>query len=1145
MSIIDPNLLQLVGLGAQGDADLPDGRHLRWLFHRLLGFPRTGFRLARRPSLLGVNFEAPPPGSPPVRAQLTRQAELGAAARVRFPSGLTVSKAGGFVFGPATSGGQSLLRIDEAGLALDFGAEGATPPTSGELLSSPAAYVLLTVARRKRSGLVVARGFYDGRPTRRLVDQAAIGGDLRAHLADLAVAIATVGDTQRALSRADRVTGAGAIARRDALAVMTLAVRGLGVRWARPPIADPNPFVIETLLLHGGLLEHLDVTGHDAALLRVQWVTSRDLVAASGWVDVGRYFLPLTDAPSIYPAWTTDSTEKVARTRLAAAPPRRAAPWDREDGGAPPLLLDAAPVSVAASLAARYLGAELKPIDAAMREFLKRELTELVPQALVRVSERVEPDPTVPSAPEPMTVAISPFDMLYGASADPQVARLLGLSTVDAIDPPGVYDYVVEAGFPALWVQRLLQPATAKTQLARLQGQLGGAPIAWNGDRADRAFRPLSIISVLTGLRQAPAATLAAPSDLQAEVIPDAARAPVQARVRLHWAPGAGNLFQAADDARVLHVLTRASAGGDRLLHHRDDDTKLLAPHLPTPYGAPTRLNLVDRALPSYGEQTWKVAAMDLFGRMSPSATVTADVRDTLAPPPPARVAARLPGDATAGPAWTGLEIGFDWLPAHEALAPDLKAFELSVRQGVVTSAEEPLDATWGKLETTPGATTAALRLSWPLLAVEGAPSSTTIAVSTTPLDGGGQRITVTLSPVAIPYDSSGYARVAVAARAIDAEGNASAFAVARVERVDLFVPPPPSYAADPLLATPPDAHNRCWLRLPLPALPNCRVRVLRAPAVALLAASGTSAEAFEALSVQDRVGLLRTLAVTHREPFAADHTNPRPADGGAYLVELGGFDRGLTVLTLVVENANGARAPWPTTPGPFLVGTVPRVAALPVPLVRELRVSDRSATFTISADPTRQTRTLAVYRTRAAADADDVRRMRLVAEVALTDPNSDAPTQLIDAGLFEEVDYFYRLVAIGEGGLRSSPTGAMRVTPLPQGPPTAPVVRAIERDAAQPSLRRVRLLIARRDYPVYLLRRLPLAPTWEAARGTTVGADGLIDVAALAATPDPAGYELVIEDLVAAPDERYSYMARVQNRRGRATAGQPLGEPA
>ena len=179
MSLLDPNLLQLVGLGSSGDLDIPDGRHLRWIFHRLLGFPRSGFRLSRRPSMVAMDFDAPVAGSPPVRAQLTRRLELGTGARVRFPSGLTLSQAGGFAYGPAVSGGEPLLRIDARPVTLDFGPEGLSPPAAGELRSNPVAYLVLTVSRRARTGHVIARGYFDGRPGLRLVDRAAVGSDLR------------------------------------------------------------------------------------------------------------------------------------------------------------------------------------------------------------------------------------------------------------------------------------------------------------------------------------------------------------------------------------------------------------------------------------------------------------------------------------------------------------------------------------------------------------------------------------------------------------------------------------------------------------------------------------------------------------------------------------------------------------------------------------------------------------------------------------------------------------------------------------------------------------------------------------------------------------------------------------------------------
>ena len=169
----------------------------------------------------------------------------------------------------------------------------------------------------------------------------------------------------------------------------------------------------------------------------------------------------------------------------------------------------------------------------------------------------------------------------------------------------------------------------------------------------------------------------------------------------------------------ILHAFTRASAAGDLLLHHRDDESKLLAPHLPTPYGEPQpRFNLVDRALPSYGDHTWQISAMDLFGRLSPAAAISAEVRDTISPPAPATVDVQLLGDATTGPSWTTVAITFDWLPTHEAVAPDLAAFEIHLRQGVVSSSDATLPATWGRFETTPGSVAGAVTIAWPSLAV-------------------------------------------------------------------------------------------------------------------------------------------------------------------------------------------------------------------------------------------------------------------------------------------------------------------------------------------------------------------------------------------------------------------------------------------
>jgi hypothetical protein len=259
---------------------------------------------------------------------------------------------------------------------------------------------------------------------------------------------------------------------------------------------------------------------------------------------------------------------------------------------------------------------------------------------------------------------------------------------------------------------------------------------------------------------------------------------------------------------------------------------------------------------------------------------VTADVRHH--PPPRPDASGGVLGDATTGRPDSPL-VAFDWLPA-QGRSRDFARLELHAA-GPVSSGEAPLPATWGQLETTPGAVAGRVRIAWPSLAVSGVPAGTMVDVSSEALDGGGRRISISVAPVAVPYDATGYARIAAAVRALDGCDNASVFAVARAERVDLFVPPPPTYAADPFFA-----------RRPMPRTP-VRVRSPRSPTATCAccarqrgAARGVGDER-RRLRGDDSAGAgraLRTLAVSHREPFATDHEQPRPADGGAYPLEPG-----------------------------------------------------------------------------------------------------------------------------------------------------------------------------------------------------------------------------------------------------------------
>jgi hypothetical protein len=329
---------------------------------------------------------------------------------------------------------------------------------------------------------------------------------------------------------------------------------------------------------------------------------------------------------------------------------------------------------------------------------------------------------------------------------------------------------------------------------------------------------------------------------------------------------------------------------------------------------------------------------------------------------------------------------------------------------------------------------------------------------------------------------------------------------------------------------------------VPVPDYPGSSVRVLRASSVALLAAAGTAPGAFEALGEAAQVGFLKQAAVSHRQPFATDHEQPVPATGAGYPLELVGSDKGFTVVHVAVENRNGARSGWPTDPSAFLVILVPPAAQPPAPLVSEVRVGEGSVTLTVAPDVTNRTAALAVYRARTADEADDVRRMRPVATVPVAQA-ANAATQIVDSGLYDDVEYLYRVVAVGQGGVPSGPSVIVPATPRPSGPPPAPQVVAVERVPADPARRRVQVIVPRRDYRVRVLRRRQFAAAWEAPDIPTVQADGSLDFAALATLSDPAGYRVTLVDTVPTPDAAYAYLARIEDPRGRAATGEPLLE--
>ncbi|HEX6095356.1 MAG TPA: hypothetical protein VF432_03445 [Thermoanaerobaculia bacterium] len=1082
MSWIDPNLLQLIGRGTRDDEQVPDGKHLRWFFGRLLGFPRSGFLLRRHPSYATADWD---PADPLIREQFLTSGALGPGVTRRFPSGLTVSKAGGFVYDT------DYLRLDGTPVMLDFGPEGPGPVfPPGPLLSNPAAFVRLTVLRRQLTGHVLATGYYNGHGRYRFLDRAGVGQASVSWLPpEFWSAATTTATGTRLRSSAESRLDAAALDARDHS--QRAALRRTG-QLPRATAQLKNPLVTETLLLHGGLLEHVEITGHDAGILQVQWITVRDYAAAKNWEDVDRFFLPLTDEPGIYPAWTGTPGREVAMKRLhlgvRTSPPFAQVPWD--DPVSP--VTDS---ELIADAERRYIEFDdaFISVDEAMRIFLKGELTDFIPQALVEVRQVLEPTDSGDEE-DALDTVTQPFDFVYGASADPRMARMLGLMATDTKDADKTFDYLVQAEFPDAWIERTLFPKREPKEPGRGQ----------------------TCLSLATAILEEPAPPPDAPADLQARLVPDVSRQPVQAFMELDWSAEQASLFENPDRARVFYSLLREGDDGPVLVHEREPESKLLMPHHPTARGPnDPRRRIEDTTVQKYGTYTWSLTGMDLWGRLTPPASVVAKVQDVIAPPAPARLEATLRG--TAPPVWTDVTIAFDWTASNAELAPDLDRFEIHLRQGEVALADAELPATWGRFEHTLGATVPPLVLHWPSLAIASVPSGLTASVQS-----GDQRITVRVGPIHAAFDANGDAKVSVTVRAIDESGNASGFgrrAIAR--RVDDTPPVLPPLPGDIVWTSRPDAEGRAFHRIEWPNLGGGRVRVLRASETALLVASGSDPAAYAALTLPARAGFLRGLALAHQEVFAPDHEQRYAATAGAHTAQFDGAQRGLSVFALQPISAAEIRAPWPTSAGAFLVVGVPRPPQPRVPLVREVRAGDRNVTVTVARDLTGAAAKLRLYRGRTAAQVADVRGMRPVAELLV--PPAAEELLLVDSNLYADVDYWYRVAAFAADGTMSPPSEPLRARPYSSGPPAAPEIVSVERDEMLPHLRVVDCVVARRDYPTLLLRRVRGTFDWRTMPVDFTGA-----------TPAPNGYQLTIEDSPPDPAETYVYQLRVTDLQGR-----------
>lgn len=1145
---INPKLLQLVGLGTAGDPYLPDGRHLRWFFGRLLGFPRSGFLLARHRAPFGSDQQTTKELIGAMSQLITSQPVLDGGSMRRFSSGITVEKASGFTYSTG-SDGVKYLKIDNRPITLSFGPADPVPANLiGPDLNNPSAYVLLTIMRRERTGRVLAEGFYDAGSELRRQDRAAVGGRIIDGLA-LPVDDLVISNPGFAWLRssAERRLSRQSIEQRHVELTRDLHLP------SQPPLRGGllgffdhvllGPWQTETLLLHGGLLDKVIITGGDAVLVRVQWLPTRLYSQLRGWKEIDNFRLPLTNAPAIYPDWTTTQGEQVASDRLFSAPPRALPAWAEADIPPPPN-----PAGVETDLKLRYLDSAQCPaftrVDAAMRQFLAGELSSLQPQALVESAESMVWDgPDPPNGGS--TATFRPFDYLYNAAADPNMARLLGLMTSDFAEPAGEWDYIVGAKFPTRWLNWTLFPAEGA--LARRKKQIDPREVAqWRDvprasldaltNPADAAAGTFVVISMATFIQREPVPLPHPPANLAAVPLPWPGSKTIQSEVEVSWRISTANFFEDPRRSYIFYALRRHNGDTDVALHREDDET-----HVPLPIAPVSDANLSgrfhvnDRSVPKYGDYTWRTSGMDIWGRFSPWAEASASVTDQVPPIEPANVGARLNGAAAAAPAWDSLIVSFEWTAFQGGESTDVVAFEVHVSQGKVLKANNQNAAAWGKLEHTAGAVTPPLRINWPAATVvaTGGGVTATVVTNAIPIaDGGGTRFALTISPIDRPFDAGGFAQLSATVRAEDAAGNVSPFApLAVATRIDEAPPPPAPLLPGPLQSSFPDARGRSFFRLPLNTPIGMTVQAMRASQAALLNAGGTTPAAFEAMTDGERVAHLKSLAINQQHVFVADHEFPYGDTASAHMIELKGLARDWTVAMLQRITKNGVRGHWPTSADDFAVIAVPRPPQPSIPVFIETRPGDRSATLRFAPDPNNLTRVIRIFRTRDQTKTDDIRSMKPVLDINIAALTPGADIAITDADLLPDAIYFYRAVALGDANTRSEPGQVVTARPYSTEPPNAPELFVVQRQLSPPSGRLLVFSIPRRDYRVTVFRRAKPG-AWEFIAAN--GSKGFLDLTTLSVTPADGGYQVTLVDLVPDAAATYLYFVRIIDPRER-----------
>lgn len=267
-TIISPTILHLVGTGSDGsDPYLRPGRHLRWFPSTILGFPRRGFVLQRRPS-------PPWPWAKNLNA-------------------LTAPVADGTADDGAWSVPAWGADADEQRLRITSPA-GPVVPTGGGVLPAETGMMLETFT-----------------------------GERPAPFAWLALQIGGRAERDSAVTATAWSRGPD-----DQSIVASVSAR---VEELRPWHGEGHPnSKSKVLLIDGGQADAVEIRASAGITLTgASWLASTRYAEADGWTSVARFLLPLDGDGTTYPA--QPDIDRIIGDRIAAGVATASPPWTSAD----------------------------------------------------------------------------------------------------------------------------------------------------------------------------------------------------------------------------------------------------------------------------------------------------------------------------------------------------------------------------------------------------------------------------------------------------------------------------------------------------------------------------------------------------------------------------------------------------------------------------------------------------------------------------------------------------------------------------------------------------------------------------------------------------------------------------------------------